>query len=124
MKKLFSITRLIKSFGYSFKGLLHVIATETNAQIHLLALLVTTFTGFYFDISHTEWLIQTLIISAVISAEFFNTAIEKIIDLLHPEENPKAGLIKDVASAAVLVLAIGALVIAYMIYWDKIKLLM
>lgn len=124
MKKLFSITRLIKSFGYSFKGLLHVVATETNAQIHLLALLVTTFTGFYFDISHTEWLIQTLIISAVISAEFFNTAIEKIIDLLHPEENPKAGLIKDVASAAVLVLAIGALVIAYMIYWDKIKLLM
>jgi diacylglycerol kinase (ATP) len=124
MKKLFSISRLIKSFGYSFKGLLHVVATETNAQIHLLALLVTTFTGFYFDISHTEWLIQTLIISAVISAEFFNTAIEKIIDLLHPEENHKAGLIKDVASAAVLVLAIGALVIAYMIYWDKIKLLM
>lgn len=123
MKKLFSITRLIKSFGYSFKGLLHVVATETNAQIHLLALLVTTFTGFYFDISHTEWLIQTLIISAVISAEFFNTAIEKIIDLLHPEENPKAGLIKDVASAAVLVLAIGAVIIAYMIYWDKIKLL-
>lgn len=124
MKQLLSITRLIRSFGYSLKGIAHVVYNETNVQIHLIALVVTTFAGFYFDISKTEWTVQTLVIACVIAAEFFNTAIEEIIDLLHPERNPKAGLIKDIASGGVLVMAIGAVCIAVIIYWDKIKLLM
>lgn len=121
MKQFFSITRLLKSFGYSLKGLLHVIANETNVQIHLLALIVTTFAGYYFHITRTEWMVQTLVIAAVISAEFFNTAIEEIINLLHPEQHPKAGLIKDIASAGVLVLAIGAVFVAYFIYGERIE---
>ncbi|UPT66173.1 MAG: diacylglycerol kinase family protein [Sphingobacteriales bacterium JAD_PAG50586_3] len=121
MKNFFSITRLVKSLGYSFKGMLHVIINETNVQIHLLALIVTTFAGYYFDITRTEWMVQTLVIAAVISAEFFNTAIEEMIDLLHPEQHPKAGLIKDIASAAVMVLAIGAVFVAYFIYGERIE---
>lgn len=121
MKNFFSITRLVKSFGYSLKGLFHVIVNETNVQIHLLALIVTTFAGYYFHITRIEWMIQTLVIAAVISAEFFNTAIEKIIDLLHPEKDERAGLIKDIAAAGVLVLAIGAVFVAYFIYGEKIE---
>ena len=124
MKQLFSITRLIKSFGYSFKGLIHVITHETNVQIHLAALVVTTFAGAYFHISRFEWMVQTLVIASVIGAEFFNTAIERTIDLLHPEKAPRAGLIKDIAAAGVLVLAIGAVFIAYFIYAERIELML
>jgi diacylglycerol kinase len=120
MKNFFSITRLVKSFGYSLKGMLHVIVNETNVQIHLLALIVTTFAGYYFHITRIEWMIQTLVIAAVISAEFFNTAIERTIDLLHPQRDEKAGLIKDIAAAGVLVLAIGAVFVAYFIYGERI----
>ncbi len=124
MKELFSIKRLIKSFGYSFKGLIHVIATETNVQIHLAALVVTTFAGAYFDISRGEWALQCLVIACVISAEFFNTAIERMIDLLHPEKDPRAGIIKDIAAAGVLVVSIGAVFVAYFIYGPRIELLL
>lgn len=124
MKKFFSIPRLVKSFGYALKGIVNTFAHEANAQIHLLAVVVVTAAGFYFSISPTEWLVQTLVMGAVVAAELFNTAIEKLVDLLHPEYDPKAGAIKDIAAGAVLVLAITAIVIAYQIYWAKIMALL
>jgi diacylglycerol kinase len=69
-------------------------------------------------------MVQTLVIASVIGAEFFNTAIERTIDLLHPEKDPRAGLIKDIAAAGVLVLAIGAVFVAYFIYAKRIELML
>lgn len=123
MKKFLSIPRLLKSFGYALKGILHAFTKEPNAQIHLLAVVVMTCAGFYFNISSTEWLVQILLMAAIVSAELFNTAIEKLVDLLHPEKDPKAGIIKDLAAGAVLLLALAAVIIGYLIYWDKITAL-
>jgi len=54
------------------------------------------------------------------SAEIFNSAIEKLVDIVHPEQNKKAGLIKDMAAGAVLVLAFAAAVIGFIIFIPKI----
>lgn len=121
MRKLFSIQRLIKSFGYALRGLSYIFRTEPNAQIHLLAVAVTTVAGVYFNISGLEWTLQIMIICAVIAAELFNSALEEILDKLHPEQHPQIGLAKDLAAAAVLVLAIGALCVAWFIYADKVE---
>jgi len=45
---------------------------------------------------------------AVLAAELFNTALEHLADHLHPEVDPRIGLVKDCAAAAVLVAAIAA----------------
>lgn len=120
MKNFFSIQRLVRSFGYAIKGLLHVLATQANMQIHALAIVVTTFAGLYFQISRGEWIVQTIAITIVIAAELFNTAIEQMMDLLHPERDVKAGLIKDISAGGVLVAAIGAVVVAVFIYGERI----
>ena len=67
-----------------------------------------------------EWCIITIAIVIVISAELFNTAIETVVDMVSPQKNPQAKLVKDIAAAAVLVLAIGAAVIGIIIFGPKI----
>ena len=61
-----------------------------------------------------------LAIVLVIAGEIFNTSIETIVDMVSPQKNEKAKLVKDISAAAVLVLAIGALIIGLIIFIPKI----
>jgi diacylglycerol kinase (ATP) len=108
-----------KSVGYAFKGMLILIKTEASIQIQFFIAIVITIAGFYFNISHTEWLAQIVIIGLVMSIEGMNTAIEYIADFIHPDHHPKIGLIKDVAAGAVFIASIIAVVIAGIIYLPK-----
>jgi diacylglycerol kinase (ATP) len=83
-----------------------------------LAVLVTI-AGFYFNISHEEWLFQTLAIGLVLSIEGLNTAVEKVADFIHPEFHKKIGFIKDIAAGAVFFAAMTAIAIGLMIYLPK-----
>jgi diacylglycerol kinase (ATP) len=81
----------------------------------LLGILVTI-AGFYFGISKTEWLFQTLAIGLVMSIEGLNTAVEKIADFIHPNYHERIGFIKDIAAGAVFFAALTAIVIGLIIY--------
>jgi len=50
--------------------------------------------------------------SAVLAAEMFNTAIERLADHLHPERHPQIRIVKDCAAAAVLISSAGAVGVA------------
>jgi diacylglycerol kinase (ATP) len=50
----------------------------------------------------------------------FNTAIEFLIDLVSPEYNKKAGLVKDMSAGAVLITAVTALIIGLLIFMPKL----
>ncbi|MFA9214958.1 MAG: diacylglycerol kinase family protein [Candidatus Methylacidiphilales bacterium] len=113
------ITNRIKSFGPAWKGLFWLFKNEGNAQFHLIATIVVIVAGFYFKVTISEWVLLCFAIGLVISAEALNTAIEKTIDLLHPEKNPKAGLVKDLAAAGVLITSITAATIAFLIFLPK-----
>jgi diacylglycerol kinase len=108
--------KFLKSFQFAFKGIAVAFKEQLNLKIHAMATLLIFGLGFYFKITTTEWLVLLLTISLVIGLELINTAIEYIVDLVSPEQNPLAGKIKDVASGAVLVGAIGALVIGILIF--------
>ncbi|MGB0925483.1 MAG: diacylglycerol kinase family protein, partial [Minisyncoccia bacterium] len=79
-----------------------------------------TIAGFYYDISTTEWLFQIAFIGLVMSLEGVNTAIEKIMDLVHPEYDIRVRDIKDLAAGAVLFTVLIALTTASFIYLPKI----
>ena len=110
----------IKSFGYAFKGIATLFSTQPNAWIHLIALFVVSAAGFFFEINTTEWCLIALTSAAVLSAEAMNTAIEFIVDLVSPQYHDLAGKAKDVAAAAVLITALGAIVVGFLVFFPKI----
>jgi diacylglycerol kinase len=110
----------IKSFGYAFKGIATLFSSQPNARIHAVALAIAVSFGFYFKIDKMEWLAIALIAALVLSAEAMNTAIEFVVDLVSPDYHPLAGKAKDVAAAAVLLAAFGAVIMGLIIFLPKI----
>lgn len=116
MKKPFSIRERLRSFRFAGKGIGVMLKDEHNFRIHLVTAIVVIFLGFYFDVSRSEWLWLILCIGAVLTAETFNSAIEKLVDLKQPDQDPKAGTIKDLAAGAVLIMSICAAIIGAIIF--------
>lgn len=110
------MNRLIKSFGYALRGIYLLFRHEANAQLHLVAMMLVVVAGFYFDISTTEWIAVIFAIVSVLAAEGFNTAIEKLTNLVSPEYHPLAGQTKDIAAGAVLLVALGAAIVGILIF--------
>lgn len=118
-KKMFSFKRLIKSFKYAFTGIKSSILTEQNLCIHLLILVITLILGIFLKINKFEFLIIILVSSLVISSELINTAIENTVDI-NNKISKEAKLAKDAASGAVLIGAIGAIIVGLTIFLPKI----
>jgi len=110
----------LKGAKYAFKGALILLRTEASIKVQFSIAVLLTITGFYFEISATEWMFQILSIGLVMSIEGINTTIEEIADFIHPEFHNKIGLIKDVAAGAVFISAIAATVVGLIIYIPKI----
>jgi diacylglycerol kinase len=108
--------KLLRSFGYAFAGLMAALKGQQNIRIHLVALAVVCFSGFYFKITSLEWCIILLTSGLVIGLELLNTAIESLTDLVTKEKKPLAGKVKDISAAAVLFASIIALIIGTIIF--------
>ena len=112
--------KLINSFKYAIEGIISSFRTEQNMKIHVFIMIVVIILGIILKLSASEWIILTIVIALVISAELFNTTIETVVDMITKEKNEKAKLAKDVAAGAVLVLAIGSVVVGLIIFIPKI----
>lgn len=110
----------IKSVGFAFKGALLLIRTEASIKIQVFIAILMTAAGFYFDISHTEWILQIFTIALVLGVEGMNTAIEKLSDYVQPEFDLKIGFIKDISAGAVMLVSIASTIIGLIIYLPKI----
>lgn len=108
--------KFIKSFGNALQGLKFLFKSELNARIELAIAFVTIIISFLFRISHQEWMVVLLCIALVLGFEGFNTAIEKLIDKLHPGIDPEIGKVKDIAAGAVLLAAIVAAIAGFIIF--------
>ena len=113
-------TRLTKALGFALRGLRYVLLTQHNFHIHLIAALSVIIAGLLFGLSTTEWLVIVVTIFIVLSAETLNTAIEKLVDLVSPEYNNLAGLVKDIAAGAVLLTAIMSVIVGLIIFLPRI----
>ena len=112
----FSLRARLKSFGYAFRGLRLLFRTEHNAYLHLMAAAVAVGLGMVVKLDRYEWLWMVVAIVLVFAAELFNTAIEKLCDVVHPDYSEKIKVIKDLAAGAVLVCAVGAVVIGLFVF--------
>lgn len=118
--KMPDLAKVFKSFGYAFKGVVSLFRYENNAKIHLIAGIVAVATAFYLELNPTEWCILVIQIALVMAAEAFNTAIEKLCDVISPEKHPVIGTVKDIAAGAVLITAIAAVISGLLLFLPKI----
>ena len=116
------MNRFIKSFQYAWQGLKLAMAEQQNLRFHLVTAILVIVLSFVLQISFIEWCIIIVCIGMVISAELFNSAIEKWVDLVSPQRNKKAGDIKDICAAAVLIVAIMAAIIGCIIFGKQLLL--
>ncbi len=107
----FSFSGRIRSVSHAINGIKIVLVTQHNAWIHLAATLFVIFAGFYFSVTAAEWVCLVLAIVMVWVAEALNTAFELLCDVASPEFHPVVKKSKDVAAGAVLVSAIGSIII-------------
>ncbi|RYG17560.1 MAG: diacylglycerol kinase family protein [Chitinophagaceae bacterium] len=110
------MNRFIGSFNYAFKGLVYAFKSQLNFKIHCVVALLVIALGFYVHLAVAEWLWIVFAIGLVMIIELINTGIEVLVDLVSPQIQPRAGAIKDLAAAAVLISAIVALVIGLCIF--------
>ncbi|HTF02742.1 MAG TPA: diacylglycerol kinase family protein [Bacteroidia bacterium] len=111
---------ILKSFGFAIRGCRMLFSSERNARIHLAILALVVFSGILLHISAVEWVIITMVSGAVLAAEAINTAIEEMINLLHPERSEKAGRIKDLSAGAVFFVSLAALICGLIIFVPRI----
>lgn len=111
---------MIRSFGFAVAGLRYAFNTQPNFKFHIVALLVVSVSGWYVDLSRSEWLWIIAAVAMVLVAELLNTAIEVLVNLVSPAYHIKAGIVKDTAAAAVLIAAFAAAAIGLIIFIPKI----
>lgn len=116
----FSIKGRLKSFKFAYNGLKYTIKTQHNFIIHLSLAIIAILLGFLLKLSPLEWIAIIIVIGMVLAAEIFNTAIEELVNLVMPDKNNKAGIIKDLAAGAVLILAIASFITGAIIFLPKI----
>ncbi len=115
------IRKLVDSFNYAIEGLVYAVRTQKNMKIHMVAATLVFLACFIFDISKVQIVIITITISMVIVAEMFNTAIECTLDATTNYYHPLVKIAKNVSAGAVLVTAFNAVVVGYIVFWDKLS---
>lgn len=105
----------VRSFRYAFEGWWYVLRTQHNAWIHAIASLVVFALGLWLRLPARDWAVLVLAMMAVWMAEFMNTALEAVVDMTMPTVHPLAKVAKDVAAAAVLVGAVGSVLIGLLL---------
>ncbi len=107
-------------FGFknAFRGIWFAVKSERNFRVHIVALLTVLYFSHVFGVGRLEGAVLALCVGAVLGAELFNSALEAAVDLVSPEKQKKAGLSKDCAAGAVLVLALVSVLVAVFVFWD------
>jgi len=112
---------LMDSFNYAFQGIIYALKTQRNMQIHVFATIVVLLMSLFFHLNRLELVMLIATISMVLVTEMINTAIEAAIDLMTDQYNIFAKIAKNVAAGAVLIAAINAIVVAYLLFFQHLN---
>ncbi len=104
------------SFKNAFAGLFWAVKTQPNFRVHLVLSTLAVLLGLYFQITSQEFLVIIFTILLGLSGEMINTALESMTDLITREWRQEAKIAKDVAAGMMLLIAMGAIVIACIIF--------
>ena len=110
---------IIKSFRNAVNGIINTVPTERNLKIQVMVMIFVIAVGLIVRLSNFEWIICIILFSLILSAELFNTALEKTLDYINEDYSNEIKFIKDASAGAVLVLAIASAIIGLIIFIPK-----
>lgn len=109
------------SFTWAFEGIVYVLRTQRNMQVHFAVAVLALLLGLLLDLSRLEYAVMLGAVSLVLVAEMLNTALEAAIDAVVTAFHPLVKIAKDVAAGAVLVATVNALGIAYFVFYERLQ---
>jgi len=101
-------------------GLAYTVKTQLNIKRQIGIAIFVVAIGLILQIPKIEFMFLIFSIALVIFAETVNTAIETVVDMYTDKYNEKARIAKDVGAGAVLVCSINSIVIALIVFAEKI----
>ena len=111
---------LLDSFNFAFEGIIHVLRTQRNMRIHFAIAFLVLVLALIVDVTKIELIALLLSVTFVLIAEMLNTAVEAAIDIATTSFDPMAKLAKDIAAGAVLIAAVNALAVGYIVFSGKV----
>lgn len=102
-------------FGFAWSGIVVAWRDEQSFRIQVAFALAVPIILLLLRVSAIWWALVVVIVLLILAAELFNTALESLIDHLHPEMHPRIKIAKDCAAGAVLLLSIGAVIVGTII---------
>ncbi len=108
--------RLVHSFWYAWRGIVHVAKTEQSFQVQLVAAAAVIGAAIFFQIRMVEWLVVVLVTTSLLVLELLNSTVERMVDLFKPRLHDQVEVIKDSMAGAVFLAACGAFAIGCMIF--------
>ena len=109
-------TSLFESFNFATEGVIHALRTQRNLWIHFAIAAAVLVAAIGFGVSKLELIVLLLAITFVLVAELVNTAIEAAVDVASTSFDPMAKLAKDMAAGAVLIAALNAVAVGYLVF--------
>jgi diacylglycerol kinase (ATP) len=109
------------SFTWAFEGVVFVLRTQRNMQVHVAAGVLVLVLALALGVSRFELLALVLAVCLVLVAEMFNTALEAAIDAVITSYHPLVKVAKDVAAGAVLIAALAAVTVAYLVLYGRLS---
>jgi len=113
--------RLADSINFAVEGLMHVLKSQRNMRLHFMFAVIILLVGIYLNFTGNELMLILLSLSFLLCSEMFNTAIEVTVDLIESNVHPLARIIKDVSAGAVLVSAVNAIIVCYLIFSRRLN---
>jgi diacylglycerol kinase (ATP) len=110
---------IVESFNYAIEGVIHVLRTQRNMRIHFAIAVAVLVIAVAVGVSRVELIVLLLSITFVLVSEMINTAIEGTIDAATTSFDPMAKLAKDIAAGAVLISAVNAVAVGYLVFAGK-----
>ena len=114
-----NLRKFIKSFSYAFEGLRLAVQVDQNVRFHIAFGIIILIASFILKVNKFELLFILFSIFFVLITEMVNTAIEEMTNLIVNEHRLEAKIAKDVAAASVLLAAIFAVVVGFIILFPK-----
>jgi diacylglycerol kinase (ATP) len=105
----------LDSANNAINGILQAARGQRHLKFHLTAAFSVLLFCVVIGVDKYDFVAIALIILVVLVAEMFNSALEAAVDLAAREYRDLARVAKDIAAGAVLISAVGALVIGYLI---------
>jgi undecaprenol kinase len=102
----------LERLRFALAGVVYALRAESSFRTHAIAAVAAFSALLWLRPSPVWWALVALTTVVVLAAELFNTALEQLADRLHPEQHPQIKMAKDCGAAAVLVLSVGAIVVA------------